>query len=162
LAERVTVLRHGLRNALIPITTVLGLQIGELLAGAVVTETVFAWPGVAMYLTREAVFGTLRSISKIAPHGSELVFDYCEPGAFGADAPERVRLVLHRVREYGEPMCSGLEPTTLGLELSHVALSVMEDLGPVEVQARFLNQSDAFRAAEYWHLARASVRGRDA
>src|SRR4030095_10537674 len=46
LGERVTVLRHGLRNALIPITTVLGLQIGELLAGAVVTETVFAWPGV--------------------------------------------------------------------------------------------------------------------
>ena len=46
LAERITVLRHGLRNALIPITTVLGLQIGELLAGAVVTETVFAWPGV--------------------------------------------------------------------------------------------------------------------
>ena len=46
LAERVTVLRHGLRNALIPITTVLGLQIGELPAGAVVTETVFAWPGV--------------------------------------------------------------------------------------------------------------------
>jgi peptide/nickel transport system permease protein len=46
LAERVTILRHGLRNALIPITTVLGLQIGELLAGAVVTETVFAWPGV--------------------------------------------------------------------------------------------------------------------
>jgi peptide/nickel transport system permease protein len=46
LTERVTVLRHGLRNALIPIITVLGLQIGELLAGAVVTETVFAWPGV--------------------------------------------------------------------------------------------------------------------
>ena len=46
LGESATVLRHGLRNALIPITTVLGLQIGELLAGAVVTETVFAWPGV--------------------------------------------------------------------------------------------------------------------
>ena len=46
LAERVTVVRHGLRNALIPISTVLGLQVGELLAGAVVTETVFAWPGV--------------------------------------------------------------------------------------------------------------------
>jgi peptide/nickel transport system permease protein len=46
LGERATILRHGLRNALIPITTVLGLQIGELLAGAVVTETVFAWPGV--------------------------------------------------------------------------------------------------------------------
>jgi peptide/nickel transport system permease protein len=46
LGESATILRHGLRNALVPITTVLGLQIGELLAGAVVTETVFAWPGV--------------------------------------------------------------------------------------------------------------------
>jgi peptide/nickel transport system permease protein len=46
LSEWTTILRHGFFNALIPITTVLGLQIGELLAGAVVTETVFAWPGV--------------------------------------------------------------------------------------------------------------------
>ena len=46
LAEWLTVLRHGLRNAVIPILTVLGIQIGELLAGSVVTETVFAWPGV--------------------------------------------------------------------------------------------------------------------
>jgi ABC-type dipeptide/oligopeptide/nickel transport system permease component len=46
LGEGATVLRHALRNALIPITTVLGLQIGELLAGAVVTEAVFAWPGI--------------------------------------------------------------------------------------------------------------------
>ena len=108
------------------------------------------------------MFDTLRSISTIAPHGSELVFDYCEPSAFGADAPERVRLVMQRVREYGEPMRSGLEPTTLGLDLSHVALRLMEDLGPVELQARFLDKSDGFRATEYWHLARTSVRGRDA
>ncbi len=46
LSERLTVFRHGLRNAVIPIVTILGLQIGELLAGSVVTETVFAWPGV--------------------------------------------------------------------------------------------------------------------
>jgi peptide/nickel transport system permease protein len=46
LTERRTVFRHAFRNALIPITTVLGLQVGDLLAGAVVTETVFAWPGV--------------------------------------------------------------------------------------------------------------------
>ena len=46
LTERLTVLRHGLKNALIPILTVLGIQIGDLLAGSVVTETVFAWPGV--------------------------------------------------------------------------------------------------------------------
>ena len=39
-------LRHGLKNALIPIVTVVGVQAGYLLGGAVLTETVFAWPGV--------------------------------------------------------------------------------------------------------------------
>ena len=37
--------RHALKNALIPITTVVGVQAGYLLSGAVLTETVFAWPG---------------------------------------------------------------------------------------------------------------------
>ena len=41
-------LRHALRNALIPVVTVLGMQMGLLLGGAVITETVFAWPGVGM------------------------------------------------------------------------------------------------------------------
>jgi ABC-type dipeptide/oligopeptide/nickel transport system permease component len=38
--------RHALRNALIPIVTLVGLQFGALLAGAIVTETIFSWPGV--------------------------------------------------------------------------------------------------------------------
>lgn len=46
LRESVVLLRHGLRNALLPVITVLGLQVAYLLSGAVVTETVFAWPGV--------------------------------------------------------------------------------------------------------------------
>jgi ABC-type dipeptide/oligopeptide/nickel transport system permease component len=46
LTERLVVLRHALRNALIPVVTLIGLQIGFLLGGAVVTETVFSWPGV--------------------------------------------------------------------------------------------------------------------
>jgi ABC-type dipeptide/oligopeptide/nickel transport system permease component len=46
LPERLVVLRHALRNALIPVVTLIGLQIGFLLGGAVVTETVFSWPGV--------------------------------------------------------------------------------------------------------------------
>ena len=45
LAERAVILRHALRNATIPVLTVIGLQIGALLGGAVITESVFAWPG---------------------------------------------------------------------------------------------------------------------
>jgi peptide/nickel transport system permease protein len=45
--ERMVVVKHAFRNACIPVITVLGLQFGQLLGGAIVTETVFAWPGVA-------------------------------------------------------------------------------------------------------------------
>jgi ABC-type dipeptide/oligopeptide/nickel transport system permease component len=44
------VLRHAFRNSLIPIVTVLGLQVGAVLTGAVITETIFAWPGVGRLL----------------------------------------------------------------------------------------------------------------
>jgi len=47
--------RHVLRNALLPVTTVIGLQTGLLLSGAVLTETVFAWPGMGSWL-RDAIF----------------------------------------------------------------------------------------------------------
>jgi len=42
--------RHVLRNALLPISTIIGLQVGLLLSGAVLTETVFAWPGMGTWL----------------------------------------------------------------------------------------------------------------
>jgi len=45
LKEEVVIIKHALKNALIPIITVIGLQFGHLLGGAVLTETVFAWPG---------------------------------------------------------------------------------------------------------------------
>ena len=50
--ERRVVLRHGLKNALIPIVTVIGVQAGYLLGGAVLTETVFAWPGVGTLMVQ--------------------------------------------------------------------------------------------------------------
>jgi ABC-type dipeptide/oligopeptide/nickel transport system permease component len=53
--EQVVVLKHGLRNACIPIVTLLGLQVGQLLGGAVLTETVFAWPGMGRLIVR-AIF----------------------------------------------------------------------------------------------------------
>jgi len=52
LPERRVFLRHALRNLLIPIVTVVGLQLGSLLGGAIITETVFAWPGVGTVVYR--------------------------------------------------------------------------------------------------------------
>ena len=51
-AEAGVLLRHGLKNALIPIVTVVGVQAGYLLGGAVLTETVFAWPGVGTLMVQ--------------------------------------------------------------------------------------------------------------
>jgi peptide/nickel transport system permease protein len=49
LSERMVILRHGLRNALIPVVTIIGLSYGNLLSGAVLTETIFAWGGIGRY-----------------------------------------------------------------------------------------------------------------
>jgi len=54
LPERVVLFRHALRNGLLPVITILGLQTGALLAGAIITETVFAWPGLGR-LTVQAI-----------------------------------------------------------------------------------------------------------
>jgi peptide/nickel transport system permease protein len=54
LRERAVMLRHAFANALIPIITVIGLSYGVLLSGAVLTETIFAWPGIGRYAYRAA------------------------------------------------------------------------------------------------------------
>lgn len=54
LSEGAVVYRHALRNALVPVLTVVGLQFGALLAGAIVTETIFSWPGIGR-LTVQAI-----------------------------------------------------------------------------------------------------------
>jgi peptide/nickel transport system permease protein len=48
--------RHALRNALLPVVTTIGLQFGTLLGGAVLTETVFAWPGIGRLLVDSIFF----------------------------------------------------------------------------------------------------------
>jgi len=50
LAERTVVLRHGFRNALVPVITVLGLDTGNYLTGSILTETIFGWPGLGRYV----------------------------------------------------------------------------------------------------------------
>lgn len=54
LAERTVIIRHALRNGLIPVITIVGLQIGPLLAGAMITELIFSWPGLGR-LTFQAI-----------------------------------------------------------------------------------------------------------
>ena len=54
LSETAVVYRHALANALVPVLTVIGLQFGSLLSGAIVTETVFSWPGIGR-LTLSAI-----------------------------------------------------------------------------------------------------------
>jgi peptide/nickel transport system permease protein len=50
LTQAAVVLRHALRNALLPVLTVVGLQVGSLLAGAILTETIFSWPGIGRWV----------------------------------------------------------------------------------------------------------------
>jgi len=50
LSQRVVIFKHALRNALIPVVTTIGLQFGILLGGAILTETIFAWPGVGKWI----------------------------------------------------------------------------------------------------------------
>jgi peptide/nickel transport system permease protein len=55
LRPRTVIVRHALRNALIPTVTVMGLAIGSMLSGSVLVETIFAWPGIGQYAF-DAVF----------------------------------------------------------------------------------------------------------
>ncbi|HWU37132.1 MAG TPA: ABC transporter permease, partial [Candidatus Acidoferrum sp.] len=54
--EAVVVLKHALKNALIPAVTITGLSIGELLGGAILTETIFDWPGMGKYVVDSVNF----------------------------------------------------------------------------------------------------------
>jgi len=68
LVERAVIYKHALRNALIPTLTVVGLSYGELLGGAVATELIFAWPGMAHY-----VVGSMSSLDFPAVMGVTMV-----------------------------------------------------------------------------------------
>jgi len=53
--ESIVVAKHALRNAMLPVVTVIGLQVGSLLSGAILTETVFAWPGMGRWIVNAIV-----------------------------------------------------------------------------------------------------------
>src|SRR6185503_9997819 len=55
LKERTVIVQHAFRNALIPTLTIIGVTFGSLLSGAVLTETVYSWPGLGGYATNSAI-----------------------------------------------------------------------------------------------------------
>jgi len=50
LSKKLVIYRHALKNALIPVVTIIGISLGSLLSGAVLTETIFSWPGLGRYI----------------------------------------------------------------------------------------------------------------
>jgi peptide/nickel transport system permease protein len=60
--ERVVTLKHGLRNALIPVVTISALSFGAVLGGAVITETIFAWPGMGKFFVEALVRGEVYTL----------------------------------------------------------------------------------------------------
>lgn len=89
LSNGTVVMRHALKNALIPAVTIIGLQFGYLLAGAVITETVFAWPGVGRLLVDgikfrdfpvvQATILWLALIFSLVNLGVDLLYGYLDP-----------------------------------------------------------------------------------
>ncbi|MDP3038706.1 MAG: ABC transporter permease [Deltaproteobacteria bacterium] len=89
LSPRMVILKHALKNALIPVVTIVGMELGTLLGGAVITETVFAWPGVgrlavqAIYnrdypVVQAAVF-LLASIFVLVNLIVDILYTYLDP-----------------------------------------------------------------------------------
>lgn len=89
LAPRVVILKHALKNASIPVVTIIGMELGTLLGGAVITETIFAWPGVgrlavqAIYnrdypVVQAAVF-ILASIFVLVNLIVDIIYTYLDP-----------------------------------------------------------------------------------
>lgn len=89
LRKHVVIMRHALRNALIPTTTIIGLRYGSLLEGAVLTETIFAWPGVGrytvgaiLYLDFPAIMGSVLAIAVIYSLANlviDLIYGFLDP-----------------------------------------------------------------------------------
>ena len=70
--NRSVIYKHALKNALIPVVTVIGLQFGSLLGGAVLTETVFSWPGIGTYLVN-----SIKAKDTPAVLGCVIIFSVC-------------------------------------------------------------------------------------
>lgn len=120
----------------------------------------FSWLGVTYYLTRQAVFATLRAIADIAPAGSTVIFDYLDTDAFvPGRAAKRVNILIRDTRQVaGEPMITGFAPSALAADLAGLGLRLHENLSPTGIQERYFGgRADGYHACEHMHLAWAVV-----
>lgn len=122
-------------------------------------KSFFSWLGVTMYLTREEVFKTLRSITVIAPKGSVVIFDYLDSDAF---IPEKSSPKMQKKQElfqkFGEKMITGFNPSTLEEDIASLGLSLHENLSPEDIEKLyFQGRKDGHHAAEHGHIAYAIV-----
>lgn len=121
------------------------------------TPAFFSWLGVSIYLTRDANLATLRAVATASACGSEIVFTYTDQRALDAGAPaldaQRTRLAA-----LGEPWVSGFDPTTLAADLARVGLTLVEDLDPRALAARWCaGRTDGLAPGRIGHVARARV-----
>lgn len=119
----------------------------------------FSWLGVTYYLTRAAVLATLGAIAKVAPVGSQIIFDYVDADAFvPARATPHMQRMQQIVQRVGEPFKSGFDPATLAVDLHQVGLKLQENLSPTAIEARyFKDRTDGYHAAAHFHFACAVV-----
>ncbi|AKB80755.1 O-Methyltransferase involved in polyketide biosynthesis [Methanosarcina barkeri 3] len=118
-------------------------------------KSFFSWLGVTMYLTREEVFSTLRSITDIAPEGSAVIFDYFDSDAF---IPEKSSPIMKKKQEIfqklGEKIITGFNPLTLDEDITSLGLSLHEDLSPEDIEKHyFQGRKDGHHAPEHGHIA---------
>ncbi|GGE07339.1 hypothetical protein GCM10011571_05750 [Marinithermofilum abyssi] len=110
------------------------------------TKSFFSWLGVTMYLTRNEVFATLRSITDIAPVGSAVIFDYFVP----EEATPHMKEMQEDLRKIGEPIKTTFDPSTLAFELESLGLRLHENLSPSDIQERyFQSQTDGYYASKH-------------
>jgi methyltransferase (TIGR00027 family) len=119
--------------------------------------TFFSWLGVTYYLPQDAVFATLRTIAKIAPHGSSIVFDYFSTDA-KKDISVKAQLGQQISIQVGEPLKSFFDPSTLASDMSQLGLLLAEHLSPPEIESRyFQGRADNYHATQNTHLAKVVV-----
>jgi O-methyltransferase involved in polyketide biosynthesis len=119
----------------------------------------FSWLGVISYLSRPAIEGTFRAIKRLAPRGSEIVFDYLTAMAFVPECQSpALKLRFDRARAVGEPYLTGFAPSELSSFLEPLGYELLEDLGqPQQTERFFRNRRDGICPVEYWRWAHACI-----